>query len=664
MSDLILLRESGIAIDFSKVQLSEAILESTNDKGMYLTLPVCILDKPTANKRTYTSEMMSKSIQEAATAIAGRRLLCSADDHPQGTHVAPIHASHIVIEAWVDNGVLWNKWFILDTDNGRNLQALIRGRASVGTSIRGLGSMSRLNHVENYQYLGTDAVGNPAAGTYALPGVEGVKVEVCESAESFLEAADPEYVKGIEDTVKNYGFKYSHQDDVTNVHYFRHPDGSKVLAGTKGWKWLDKNGGNALKGQEYDTLERHLRTMHKGTQKESADESVSLPGVGEVTVGTVLQYKGLEWKVESIVTSGDLWKLTLVNTTNSMMNTWLRSEDIPNPASQMVIIAESKGNVMSKVQNYLDKINEAASKLAGITQKSNSKHDQLKFISMFESDLSNAKDLSGEELKGVLEQWESLKVEACKPKPASTIDDQMSQLKGTVSELTSLVHQVLNNKLSQVNEEEQKQIAVMRQFYSFDDRKVKEALSAYSAHKDDPKSFAEELISRLGVQVGGVNLNQLFDDLTDAAGDYQHTGVPAVAQNLVTSERVEELQAENAEYEALLDEFVTKVDSGELLSKEFVVEQMTKVITESRNTIRRHQVREALAVEVAVETIIKSTLNSKKLAESNKQNAQLVEALTVIINNLRESLLKKEGKIIATDYTKDKKTFIPGRTTR
>jgi len=232
--------------------------------------------------------------------------------------------------------------------------------------------------------------------------------------------------------------------------------------------------------------------------------------------------------------------------------------------------------------------------------------------------------------------------------------------------LTSLVNQVLNSKLSQVNEEEQKQIAVMRQFYSFDDRKVKEALSAYSAHKDDPKSFAEELISRLGVQVGGVNLNQLFDDLTDAAGDYQHTNLPAVAQNVesLQAEDVEALQAENAEYEVLLDEFVTKVNSGELLSKEFVVEQMTKVITESRNTIRRHQVREALAVEVAVETIIKSTLNSKKLSESNKQNAQLVEALTVIINNLRESLLKKEGKIIATDYTKDKKTFIPGRITR
>jgi hypothetical protein len=576
MSELQLLRESGIAIDFSKVQLSEAILESTNDKGMYLTLPVCILDKPTANKRTYTSEMMSKSISEAATAIAGRRLLCSADDHPQGTHVAPIHASHIVIEAWVDNGVLWNKWFILDTDNGRNLQALIRGRASVGTSIRGLGSMSRMNHVENYQYLGTDAVGNPAAGTYALPGVEGVKVEVCES----------------------------------------------ILPESTG---------------------------------------VNIPGIGEVFVNNKIHYKGMDWRVANVSGNSDQWQITLSNPGNAAVSTWLRSEDIPNPASQMVIIAESKGNVMSKVQNYIVKINEAASKLAEITQKSNSKHDQLKFISMFESDLSNAKDLNGEELKGVLEQWETLKVEACKPKSVSSIDDQMSQLQGTVSELTSLVNQVLNNKLTKVNEEEQKQIAVMRQFYSFDDRKIREALSAYTAHKDDPRSFAEELTSRLGVQVGGVNLGQLFDDLTDAAGDYQHTGLPAVAQNLVTSE---ELQSENAEYEALLDEFVAKIDSGELLSKEFVIEQMVKVITESRNTIRRHQVREALAVEVAVETIIKSTLNSKKLSESNKQNAQLVEALTVIINNLRESLLKKEGKIIATDYTKDKKTFIPGRITR
>jgi hypothetical protein len=621
----------------------------------------------------------------------------------------------------VDNGVLWNKWFILDTDNGRNLQALIRGRASVGTSIRGLGSMSRLNHVENYQYLGTDAVGNPAAGTYALPGVEGVKVEVCESV-----------IKEEHTFSKIYGYEV-HGNSPENT-LFVHPSGHVVnYKKSTGEYEFYNNDGSSKNFMHHVNLYQHLQKIH--SKKESAmfpkhgddsdfrgykdrgqdgpykgvedhvnaykawvkskghlthnassvladfikdtgrpkshynmianhlgfNESVILNGVGEVSVGTVLQYKGLKWKVENIQTSDDQWKMTLVNTTNSMMNTWLRSEDIPNPASQMVIIAESKGNVMSKVQNYLDKINEAASKLADITQKSNSKHDQLKFISMFESDLSNAKDLSGEELKGVLEQWESLKVEACKPKPASTIDDQMSQLKGTVSELTSLVHQVLNNKLTKVNEEEQKQIAVMRQFYSFDDRKIREALSAYTAHKDDPRSFAEELTSRLGVQVGGVNLGQLFDDLTDAAGDYQHTGLPAVAQNLVTSE---ELQSENAEYEALLDEFVAKIDSGELLSKEFVVEQMVKVITESRNTIRRHQVREALAVEVAVETIIKSTLNSKKLAESNKQNAQLVEALTVIINNLRESLLKKEGKIIATDYTKDKKTFIPGRITR
>jgi hypothetical protein len=320
---------------------------------------------------------VSKSIQEAATAIAGRRLLCSADDHPQGTHVAPIHASHIVIEAWVDNGVLWNKWFTLDTDNGRNLQALIRGRASVGTSIRGLGSMSRLNHVENYQYLGTDAVGNPAAGTYALPGVEGVKVEVCESSQ-----------------FAPYGLA------VINTQ--KHPDDEIK---SKSIQHLRSNGIHAFTGSGHD---RHVlvdpsdekRAQDLLDKLHSKKESVILSGVGEVSVGTVLQYKGLEWKVENIQTSDDQWKMTLVNTTNSMMNTWLRSEDIPNPASQMVIIAESKGNVMSKVQNYLDKINEAASKLADITQKSNSKHDQLKFISMFESDLSNAKDLSGEELKG------------------------------------------------------------------------------------------------------------------------------------------------------------------------------------------------------------------------------------------------------------------------
>jgi hypothetical protein len=48
------------------------------------------------------------------------------------------------------------------------LKALVDAGASFGTSIRGLGQLNEeTKDVENYDYLGTDVVGNPSAGTFA-----------------------------------------------------------------------------------------------------------------------------------------------------------------------------------------------------------------------------------------------------------------------------------------------------------------------------------------------------------------------------------------------------------------------------------------------------------------------------------------------------------------
>jgi hypothetical protein len=61
-----------------------------------------------------------------------------------------------------------NDWLILDISKGRNLQGLAEGGASFGTSIRGLGQFNEdTKEIENYDFLGCDAVGNPSAGAFA-----------------------------------------------------------------------------------------------------------------------------------------------------------------------------------------------------------------------------------------------------------------------------------------------------------------------------------------------------------------------------------------------------------------------------------------------------------------------------------------------------------------
>jgi hypothetical protein len=106
----------------------------------------------------------------------GLKLLCSADDHPRESYVAPAGASHVILDAYtkkIGEGdkaktFLLNDWLVLNTSSGKNLKALVEAGASFGTSIRGLGQLNEdSKEVENYEMLGTDCVGNPSAGTFA-----------------------------------------------------------------------------------------------------------------------------------------------------------------------------------------------------------------------------------------------------------------------------------------------------------------------------------------------------------------------------------------------------------------------------------------------------------------------------------------------------------------
>ncbi len=187
MEKVLLIEASGMS--FRCEAVPAAVRESTDKTGMMILkgVPATILDKENGNGRRYTRQEMQRAIRKARESglFENRRLLCTADDHPEESFPAPINASHIVVDAYTkkvgDDTLLMNDWLVLNTSKGKDHQGLVEGGASFGTSIRGLGQLNEdTNEIENYDFLGCDAVGNPSAGTFASKEQFKVAVESVE----------------------------------------------------------------------------------------------------------------------------------------------------------------------------------------------------------------------------------------------------------------------------------------------------------------------------------------------------------------------------------------------------------------------------------------------------------------------------------------------------
>ena len=181
----------------SKVKVSKKLKESLEvSKGKSGTLiirniPVTILDRENQNGRIYSTEVMQAAIEAARPLFETKQLIGSGNEHPEGSFIGPTTAAHVVINAYIKpnvtvtvdgkkekHNVLFNDWEILNTQEGKNLRALFEAECSIGTSIRGLGSLEG-KYVVDYEYLSTDCVGNPSSFTYTrMPVSESVQVEL------------------------------------------------------------------------------------------------------------------------------------------------------------------------------------------------------------------------------------------------------------------------------------------------------------------------------------------------------------------------------------------------------------------------------------------------------------------------------------------------------
>lgn len=638
--NLELLTESGFMVDLSSMPLSQSVTEAKADSGMYITLPASRLNKPTANKRIYSTEELSKSLVGCKEAMHGRRLLCSVDDHPQGTHVAPGQASHIVVDAWIEGDILWNKWFVLNTEQGRNLRALIEGRVAIPTSIRGLGRIDEKSHIRDYQYLGTDCVGNPAAGTYALVGSEGVKVEVVESYTSELnKVQEGETSKWSDTDLKNY---YSH---------------------------LSRPGRdlNKIHPKDKEELDRVRAEMNKrGFKTESLQEDratgIQISGVGTISPSSVIEFRGRTWRVSNIAGSPERWQMTLYDQDPMNQNsTHVFSDDVKDPRQEIKIVRESGVKMSPRYNEWMSKISEASKKLQAIRMEANQKKE-LSHIASFEYQLSEA-DITGDELKSLQEAWDNEKKRPALEIEKTVVDVPVALRVNSLEESIKAILSKLDvlkkddSDKAVVSEEEQKMAVVMKSApYSFDDGAVRTGYEAWHMHKDDPKNFVLEMKSQLGGRYPGVDFRSLFNDLNNASGDFAFTGVPGDKQNIPES-----VQQEMDELSAIVSEFCDQLESGDLIKAEQVEKIVTEVVETARQSVRKAQIEKELALEMLTDIAIKSSKESKMLETKASKFSNLWEAAEVIIGQLRSALLRKEGRIQTESLAKDKFNKVPGQ---
>lgn len=173
--------------------LKESLKLSNGKTGTLIVknLPGTLLNRENQNGRIYSTEVLAEAIREAKPLFETKQLLSQACEHPEGSFVSPTTASHVVTNAYIKKNVrvvvdgepevcdmLFMDIEVLNTDEGKNLRALLEAECSVGTSIRGVGDMEG-KYVKNYEFLGIDFVGNPSSSTFTrMPVSESVQVEM------------------------------------------------------------------------------------------------------------------------------------------------------------------------------------------------------------------------------------------------------------------------------------------------------------------------------------------------------------------------------------------------------------------------------------------------------------------------------------------------------
>lgn len=139
------------------------------------------------NGRIYPLEVLQREVRNYQKFIVENRALGELD-HPDSSVVNLKNVSHIVKEAYLDNGIVYGSVELLDTPSGKILQSLVESGVKLGISSRGVGSTKKQGDYfvvqDDFQLICWDYVSEPSTpGAFMLP--EGKKIATDELRKVF-----------------------------------------------------------------------------------------------------------------------------------------------------------------------------------------------------------------------------------------------------------------------------------------------------------------------------------------------------------------------------------------------------------------------------------------------------------------------------------------------
>jgi hypothetical protein len=157
----------------------------------------------TANKRLYPKTLWEREISRLEKNMSDR-LVFGELDHPSDGRTLLNRVSHIITGLKIDGDQIIGEAEILDTDAGRNLQALLKAGCKVGISSRGYGSVKPNMNGEDvvqddYKLVSFDFVADPAAGAFPRVFIEskGQRMEAKNLTVEMLSEMNPELITDI-----------------------------------------------------------------------------------------------------------------------------------------------------------------------------------------------------------------------------------------------------------------------------------------------------------------------------------------------------------------------------------------------------------------------------------------------------------------------------------
>ena len=152
-----------IPFDYS----SEMIAESRELNGGKIVMKGILQKADTLNQngRVYPLPILEREIRNYQKFIQENRALGECD-HPDSSVVELKNASHIVREAYMQEGVCYGAVELLDTPSGKILQSLVESGVTLGISSRGVGSTRRDGDTDvvqdDFQLICWDFVSEPS----------------------------------------------------------------------------------------------------------------------------------------------------------------------------------------------------------------------------------------------------------------------------------------------------------------------------------------------------------------------------------------------------------------------------------------------------------------------------------------------------------------------